>query len=394
VNVRKSVFMPAARLVSTIALAACGAATAVASPVRITHGNESGQGQVFALGADSCYAFTAGHVLRAVPVVMVDADGYRAEGAVLAVDDKLDVGLVQVRGAATRNAKFCNLVSTPMMRVEAALEQMRGKPLGAWLDRISSPAGGLDRFELALRRGSSAGVRKDHLVEMVPGDSTHEARRDRRPQKGDSGATVWISDRPAAMRYSKDGAPVPRAVGRILGISSSVEGDVARVVRSDRLHEFIFNTLQPVDWRGVRVEPASAVVVAHQRSTFREPNYVDLPLHPMMLDHIAFELDLGNQDTLVEAVSISLAAASSSKVRPRHGQHQIVVSSSQFRPQDGAKWVREICAPTPGQLRRPGDRPPAGVTCTLKAARVARGLRVEIVGDPTVVRGVEVRAGR
>jgi hypothetical protein len=393
-SVAKTACVPAVRLVATVALTGCFAASAVASPVRITHGNESGQGHVFVLGASSCYAFTAGHVLRAgpsVPVLMVDADGYRAEGKVLAVDAQLDVGLIEVRGEATRNAKFCGSVITPMIRVEAALEQMRGKPLGAWLDRISSPAGGLDRFELSLRRG---GGRQDHLVELVPGDAKHESRRDRSPQKGDSGATVWISERPAASRYSKDGEPLPKAAGRMLGVLSSVEGDVARVVRSDRLHEFIFNTLQPVNWRGIRVEPSSAIVVAYQRSAFRQPSYVDLPLHPTMLDHIAFEIDLGDQDTLVEAVSVGLAAAAAGRVPARQRPHVVLVYSSQFRPKDSAKWVREACAPTPSQRRRPGDRAPDSATCTLKAARVARGLRVEIVGDPTLVRGLKVRAGR
>jgi hypothetical protein len=376
------------------ALLGCAATAAVPGPVRITHGNESGQGHVFTLGT-SCYAYTAGHVLRAgasASVAMVDVAGYRAEGKVIAVDAKLDLGLIEVQGEATRNGKFCtSAASTPMFRVDAGLEQLRGAAPGVWLDRVSSPAGGLDRFELALRRG---GQDPDHL-ELVPGDSKHEARRDRTPQKGDSGATVFISDRHTARtRYSADGEPAARAAGKVLGVLSSVEGNVARVVRSDRVHEFVFNALQPVGWSGIRVEPPSAVVVARQRDGFREPRYVDLPLHATVLDHIAFELDLGDQDTLVEAVSIGLAP-STRAAAARARAHSVRVFTSQFRPGDGAKWVSERCAADAGQPRRPADRAAASaVACTLKAARVARGLRVEILGDPTTVRRIAIRAGR
>jgi len=367
------------------------AQTALGGSVWVMQGNAQGQGFAFTLGG-KCYAYTAGHVLDVnsdSPAVLVDQNAYRAEGRVFKVDARLDVGLIEVPQGATLHRRLCqSAASTPMERINWPDEKTPVPDV--WLDRVASPAGGLDRFELTLSP-HDAGA---DFVDVMATAARHQANGNRLPRKGDSGASVWMCDGcTEAHRYTRDGFPNERLRGRLLGMLTSVKGDSARVVRAERLHEFIVNAVQPVVWESIVFEPGHAKVTVRRRGAFPAPNAEDrLPISDSMLDRLAFEIDLGDADTVLEGVTVDLAwtpSANRGTTRSR-----LRVQTSQYRPGADAKWTNAPCAREPQNPLPMRGPQAASRTCRLPSTRVVRGVRIVFTGNVSALRRVAVLVGR
>jgi hypothetical protein len=215
------------------------------------------------------------------------------------------------------------------------------------------------------------------VIELQPFPGRH-AGRDREIKDGYSGAGVWTG--PAGSerrRYTREGQAAQRVRGKLLGVIVSSQGDRARVVRADRVHEFIFDALEPL--RRVAVEPSSVTLVERRRGPFVPAP--ELPFSEVALGRLSFELDLGKFHTPVQGVRIEWDPATRAKAHaPRIGVH-----SSQERPSDTRRWTAETCKPV--ERARPGA---AGLTCLLRDPRVVRGLRVEVHGDASALRAISV----
>ncbi len=363
-----------------------------AEPVWVAVGANNGQGQTFVLGR-VCYAYTAGHVVKAkgTDVVMTDREGFQVNGRAIAVDTHLDLALISVTDNSARAQKLCAGSRAPtMIRLESALARFRSGTADVWLDKITSAAGGLSRFELELVPNPA---NRDRLL-FVPGRRKQSSGAEAPTHSGESGASIWLSEQDSErIRYGRDGeANLRHQAGTLLGVHVGTEGGRSVAVRSDALHEFIFQALQPVRWNDVVVEPATVKTTASQRGPFGAAIRDHfLSAGDAQLDHLAFEFDLGTLDNRVLGVRVSMAAAAPGTAsRPR--QPSLRVSTSQFRPGEAARaaWDRGNCE---REARRPAPRQTQGnidLECRLQSIRNAGGMRVEVMGNPSMLRRLTV----
>lgn len=373
-------------------LAALAPVTAHTEPVWLAVGAASGQGQTFLLGRD-CYAYTAGHVVKAkgTDVVMTDREGFQANGRTIAVDARLDLALIKVTDAAASAKKLCTGSRAPMMmRLEPALARFRAGAADVWFDKITSASGGLSRFELELVPNTAD---RDRL-QLTPGRRRQSTGGEVPTHSGESGASVWISERDTErQRYGRDGgANVRHHGGALLGVHVEVNQGRSVAVRSDALHEFIMQSLQPVQWSKVIVSPASVKTTASQRGAFaQEARDHWLQLTDAQLDRVAFEFDLGTLNNRVLGVKVLMSSAAPG-VTAAGRQASLRVSTSLYRPGEAARavWDRGECE---RDVRRPAAKAvqgPVMLECRLQSVRNAGGLRVEVVGNPSVLSRIDV----
>lgn len=354
-------------------------------------GGSAGQGYTFMLGQD-CFAYTAGHVLGSVgaAVVLTDREAFQATGRAVAIDKRLDLGLVQINDPGKRAQKLCSRGRSPTLIVaDGLLARARTSGPNAWMDMVSTAAGGLDRFELDLRPD---GIGDERLL-LSPTAGTKARVDARMPQRGDSGASVWGSESDTERsRYDKEGNANIRQVGMLLGVHVGVHGGKSVVIRSDVLHEFIFQSIQPVRWDSVAIEPSTVKVSKFRRGVMpTETREHVMALSDQILDRVTWELDLGEDDMNVTGVTVH-TKASGPGLTSYGRTPSVKVSTSQYRPgeQTRSRWERGDCdlASSRGLRQRPqsGD----AIECTLRSRRNARGLRVEFIGNPGSVVGIAV----
>lgn len=361
---------------------------ASAEPVWIQAPGGSGQGHTFTLNR-ACFAYTAGHVAKAAggEVMLTDREGFQVRGRTVAVDSRLDLGLIRITDPDTRARKVCRSQAPTAVHLEAALAQLRSGPPDVWLDMVSTPAGGLSRFELDLMGDTITADR----IALQPSRSQRQGNSEAlSTQSGDSGASVWMTERNTERsRYDREGEAAGRHRGILLGVHLGAHQGRAVAARSDRLHEFVLQALQPVQWSGIAVAPAHAKVTARTRGHFG----VDardhlLPLNDTQLDRISFEIDLSDRDQRVVGASVRLAHAQAGLTSSGKAP-SLRVSTSQYRPGEvqRQRWDRGTCER--GERRRPGNSALA-IDCQLREARNARGVRIEFVGNPSAVRELTV----
>jgi hypothetical protein len=364
------------------------ALSAAAEPVWVAVGRSAGQGQTFVLDRQ-CYAYTAGHVLRSAgtEVMLTDREGFQARGRAVAVDERLDLGLIKVTDTDGRASKLCKRGAPTMVHLDDALQRFRTSSPDVWLDMVSTPAGGLSRFELDLVPGGVG----DERVALATAPQRGSAGEGLSTQSGDSGASIWMTERDTERaRYTKDGEANARAAtsALLLGVHLGVKDGKAVAVRSDRLHTFIYQTLQPMQWERISVEPSSVKVSDRQRGPFvaAKRDHV-LQTSDLQLDRVSFELDLGDRDNRVVGVRAEMGDATPGLTSA--GREPLLrVSTSQYRPGEeaGARWDKEACARSAARRPAARARNPLAVECAFASARNARGLRVEFSGNPSALR--------
>ncbi len=367
----------------------CASSAVHAEPVHLAVGNAQGQGYTFVL-RNVCYAYTAGHVLGQLGarVRLTDLDSFEAAGQVVAIDKQHDLGLVKLDPAGNRaSSSVCKGAPPSLVQAEALLSQARSGGPNAWIDVVLSTSGGLGRFELSLTEQSINGDR----LAFAPSSVLRRAVGDHLPQAGDSGASVYgtVHDT-QRRRYGQNSEPVARHSGLLLGAHVGVQDGRSVVVRSEVLHEFVYQTLQPVDWSRIRYAPANMSLVRFRRGPFpSEARDALMTLNDTALDHASFELDLGEEDFSLTEVVVETAGvrqALSLAGRPA----AMRVSTSQYRPGeiDKARWQRGDCEVADKRAVR-GKAVDAGtLRCVLKTRRNTRGLRVEVLGNPGAVKRI------
>lgn len=354
------------------------AATAAES-VWVANANGAGQGYVIALGRQ-CYAITAGHVIAGTPGIstVTEAEGFQATANVVAVDERLDLGLLRIEDTADRTRKLCARPLQPSMLDAAQLRAavVQRAPV-VWMDRIDSAAGILDRFDLGWLAQDTGGDR----LRLAAANGA----KARLPGAGDSGATVWIATEARTTRlrrYDAEGRPARRfGTGHhLLGVYVGGGARHAEVVPGARVREFVLQALRPVAWNELTVEPATARLTLAARGALpdrRRP--APLELDDAALDRLAFEIDLGPGDTVIESVAIEGSGPLADGVRPRV-QAVVRASTSIFPPGPQAAWTAEACVPRSDRPRAidAGRRWSSG--CELRTRRVSRGLRLQVSG--------------
>lgn len=370
-------------------------AAGVAGPARATEGvwisnaRGTGQGQVFMLDR-RCYAYTAGHVVDAGAGIstLTAADGQQVQAVTVAarVDEEADLGLLRIKDTAERVRRFCQRTQVPTLLPTAALMQLATeRPLVVWLDRVEAADGRLDRFDLAWS-DPPAGAARFRLRGA-------EASAGRLPGPGDSGAPVWVApdDRTARLRrYQADSTPAPRfGTGhRLLGVYVGGGTGPAGVVPAERLYDFVLQSLRPVDWARISVQPAGARITQALRGDFPDPHRARvLSLDATALDRLSFEIDLGDADRVVE--SVTLRGAGALREPGRHPVEAIVrVQSSSLPPGAQARWSAEQCVPRSDRPRATDGGWTSG--CELRTRRGSRGLRVQVSGAASGLQQIEL----
>ena len=194
-----------------------------AGPVHVLVGHSQGQGYTFTLGR-SCYAYTAGHVLSRPggSVLLTNRQAFQAKARVIAIDSRLDLGLLQVDPDGMRPSKVCDGGTPQLIQPGALMSAARTGLPHVWMDTIASQSGELDRLELSLR---PEGIGETRLL-LSPTSGNKRRVESRTPQSGDSGASVFGSPRDSERgRYGADGTPTARQVGLLLGVHVGVKGD-------------------------------------------------------------------------------------------------------------------------------------------------------------------------
>lgn len=314
-------------------------------------------------------------------------EGYRTTATVLKVDSALDLGLLEVT-SGTAQRKLCASGNLDyMLRLDPLIGTMRREGHDIWLDKISAAAGGLERMEMSL--GPRAPT--SDALEIVPKSGPNPDHYGRMPAKGDSGSSVWVYERPRSehYRYTRKGEINPRPHGNFLGVFVAVEGKAARVVRSDRVHEFIFETLKPVRWSEIAIDPGGTEITNRMRGPFptrgREQT---LAMSARTLAGLSYELDLGERDKLLSGIELQFAPDAAGASARRARPPQVAVETSQFRPKDKGQWARDTCRAEASA--RAASRASATLTCSMLRPRVARGVRLEIVADPSTLRRIRL----
>lgn len=385
------------RLIAALAVAtaswAGATAAGAAESVWVANANGAGQGYVITLGR-RCYAITAGHVIAGAPgaTTVTEAEGFQATANVVAVDERLDLGLLRIDDTADRTRKVCARSVRPTMLDAARLRTavVERAPV-VWIDRIDSAAGILDRFDLGWLAQDTGGDR----LRLAPANGA----KARLPGAGDSGATVWIAtDARAARlrRYDAEGRPARRfGTGyHLLGVYVGGGARHAEVVPGARVREFVLQALRPVAWNELTVEPASARLTQAARGALpdaRRP--APLELDDAAFDRLAFEIDLGPGDTVIESVALEGRGPLTEGGRPRV-QALLRASTSIFPPGPQAAWTAEACVPRSDRPRAidAGQRWRSG--CELRTRRVSRGLRLQVSGIADGLERIVIRTAR
>ncbi len=363
-----------------------------AGPVHVLVGHSQGQGYTFTLGR-SCYAYTAGHVLSRPggSVLLTNRQAFQAKARVIAIDSRLDLGLLQVDPDGMRPSKVCDGGTPQLIQPGALMSAARTGLPDVWMDTIASQSGELDRLELSLR---PEGIGETRLL-LSPTSGNKRRVESRTPQSGDSGASVFGSPRDSERgRYGADGTPTARQVGLLLGVHVGVKGDQSVAVRADVLHEFVFQALQPVVWEKIKIAPAHVKLHRYRRGVFpAESRDQYWQLTAQGLDHVTLELDLGERDFSLTGVSVEtggLGGGAASTRRPP----SIRVLTSQFQPSGDAKvrWERGACDAAPARRQSGSTGAPTSLRCSLSAQRNTRGLRLEFIGNPSELKSVTLLA--
>ncbi len=365
-------------------------ATAVAADdsVWVSAGGADGQGQILVLRGQ-CYAVTAAHVVarEREGVSVISLDGYRATARVLARMDELDLALLQVDEARGTSSRVCNRRRVPAVLPTASLPAQVTRASGIWIDRVSSPAGGLERIELALTAIEPGGRQLRLEAASVPSLGIEG----RLPRAGDSGAAIWLAPRSnPRSRYAADGQPLRQVLDSrvLLGLYTGGGDREAVAVPAERVRDFVLQALVPVATGGLQVEPAGARLVTLLRGRFPRKTDTTLEIDDSAVETVSLEFDLGDEDTVVTGIAVQGSAALPSPPGPP----ALRVTSSMFRPGPEARWTDERC-----DRRQPPSR---GVVtawrseCALATPRVTRGIRVEVTGRVAGLSGVTLLVAR
>lgn len=361
---------PVATLLSSLMLVA---SPAWASLVRVHAGGAEGQGYAFTLER-KCLAFTANHVVAgARQAELISVAGERVTASVHRRDEARDLALLVVSEATTRSRpKLCSGANAISMDVAGLIARL--KVAKVILQRVPSRAGSLDQTAM---RVSGMPVDSDWF-------SLAPAAQDSIAQ-GDSGATVWLDN--VVRRTGVEGT------GTLLGMIVSVQGDEVRVLRADVLQQAIFAMLWPLEIEKLRFSPGNATLVAMGYGSFPAPP-ARLATQSMSWSsgvatmHLTF--DLGDRDTVVESVSVSMLSLANVGRRLIGGllfaesprRTDLKVQTSQARPGETHAWTDQRCFRDRGA--NPGN-------CQFRTPVVARGLRIQLEGEVSQLNSVSMK---
>lgn len=386
----------------------------------VRHGSTAAQAYAFEL-ARQCVAITPAHGVPALndaaqsTVRLTDRLGQAHVARVIAADQKRDLALLLIRPPAPGVQVSCGgFPAFNLTRVDEYQPGLTSTP-ATWFDLIASPAGGLDRFDVALLPGSVRVQSHEFTVTAKPRpdpaeptarnggvvsgwNRKHEApdgRFGRLPVSGNSGAMLWVGWRDSGhftdQRY--DGQELKYSLEKwglahIAGMLLRVGNGRAEVVDARAISDFVGQAVRPVDWSKLRIDAPGAEVSDRRRD---RQTGVHFSIGSGLLEELTYEFDLGDDDALLTAVevvydhgTIAPSALAPIPELPIEGSRsaEVLVSVSQYRPTAGQAWRESRCsaydwAPAPGPAAQLHAH-----RCTLAQPFMARGVRVTLRGVP------------
>lgn len=384
-----------------------------AEPMWVKNGLKFGQAEAINLGSGQCVAVTPAHVVlpAADRIRLTNVRGDAFIASLLATDSTKDVALLRVDVA---NSEVCGWFTAVSLGRFDEYQPGIISP-GAWFDLVASPAGGLDRFDVALPKRLPAVTDTEFSVTEKqapdsddPGISSWsrtseapEGRFKRMPIQGNSGAILWVGGRESNHltdnRY--DGVKLqPDPKGMAAGMLLRVVREQAVLLSTPAIIEFIGQTLRPVEASRLWVDPAGAVI--SDRGRGQDMGAVRR-LGPTLLVDLSFEFDLGDEDVEFHGLTVRRDTDDDPihrfDPRPqfridRNEPLDVLIFVSQFRPKDGGDWRESGCKDYKWehQLNSVGAKE-AVMNCDLSHPVVARGIRITLRGVPGRWRSLQLR---
>lgn len=286
-----------------------------AHTVYLKTGDKVGQAYAFYIrGIDGCVAITAAHLVEdgdtAIELFGIGGEYFTAE--TISINPIIDLALLRL--LPDSNPNFNAVCQTgfgtspgrsPIVPTSVLLT--RSGPRAAWIERVVSPAGGIDREFVPGRfkmRGSQIQIPTPFTVEL---------------SQGDSGAPIWASFEDAsstlqdadledriqqrmsrATTHKMRGGPR----GDLLGLLSSIDDDNMYLITTDQINEFVANAFTPIDWEDISIQPENVQVVQRWRGGIPGPSSIAATgfVHRHLDGLLGLELDLGGRDFLLYAI--------------------------------------------------------------------------------------------
>jgi len=401
-------------------LATVVSASALAEPMWVRYGSTASQAYAFELGRQ-CVAITPAHGVPSLndpaqPTVwLTDRLGQVHVAKVVATDRKRDLALLLIRPPAPDVRVSCGgFPAFNLTRLEEFQPDLTSAP-ATWFDLIASPAGGLDRFDVALLPGSVRVQSHEFTVTAKPRPDSdepaarnggvvsgwnrkHEApegRFGRLPVSGNSGAMLWVGWRDSGyftdqrydghqLKYSLEKWGLAHIAGMLLRVGNGR----AEVVDARAISDFVGQAVRPVDWSQLRIDAPGAVVSDRRRD---RQTGVHFSIGNGVLEELSYEFDLGDDDAMFTAVEVlyDRSAITPSALAPipdlpidNSRSTEVLVSVSQYRPAASPAWRESRCssynwAPAPEAAAQL-----LAHRCTLTQPFMARGVRVTLRGVP------------
>jgi len=388
----------------------------------VKNGLKSGQAYAFSVDR-RCLAVTPAHVVEpaAASIRLTNLKGNAYFASILASDTVRDIALLQLAtvGAADGHCQFAG-DAIHIGRLEELESSISGQP-GAWFDLIASPAGGLDRFDVALPATLPFVTAKEFMVTAKSHPdfqaprakaggvvSSWNRRREnpkgrfgRLPIQGNSGAMLWVGDRQSGHftdgRYDGDKLAWERPQGYLAGMLLRVSGDRAHLLSITAISDFIGQTLRPIE-----VSKLTLLAPGAQVSDGRRGQFVGLTFQfgAGVLTDLSYEFDLGDEDLEFKGLEVVYDSSADPDHRhdplsgfreDPHRSLDVMVNVSQFRPAAGRDWRSINCQSYKWeQSGRDGGDDHIKLNCALAQAVVARGVRVTLRGLPGRWRGLRL----
>jgi hypothetical protein len=351
-------------------------------PVWLSRGAEQGQGVILPMSG-RCFVITAAHVAGdgSSPVRVVDGARRSATARLLRADPGLDIAVLEVPDVRNAGRDLCSskFHRIPVIHRTEALEVAPRAPT-VWLDKVNSASGETSRHVMVLATSAP----DNHLLlgpARGPGG-------DFEPSPGDSGSPVWIarSKMTAEQLFNRDGTPrhVSPESRLLLGLYVGRSQERSVIVSADRIRAFVLQALEPVASTLSIAPPSAAVAIKYRGPADRTGAMAAYVLDSGAVESLVLEMDLGRRETVVRSVTVRLGGGpppgSVARLNTR-----LDVFTSAYQPGEAppASWAREPCQIT-------GNTEQLAVRCTFPSAKVVRGMRVQLGGHPSMLRGIEV----
>ena len=377
---------------------------AQSAPVFIQAGHQQGQGYAFNFHRN-CYAITAAHnVKNGKSVGVFGTKGQYFEANVLKLDIDDDLALLQLLGnngpVGSNELDVCSIgngIGSTATIHPLDIVNPDNRPSIAWLYRIASPAGGIERVYVSENYKQTD---TDVVVNMLSGMQFYT---------GDSGGSVWLKIAPNT-GYTKEqmlNSLVSRGNnGRLfssalfLGILTSNANDKGFLVRPDIVRNFVLGYFDPINWNDIKSIPESLDTTRRVRGTL-DSSGARISRHGGFISHddiyrVSYEFGLGSKDTIVEGIAVEYESDPKSHVDLNgYRRSDLRLFTSQFRRDKFVgrfdsrvpefteiEYVKSFATRSNNNLYQ--------LKCDAAEKRIARAVQVTVVGEVGSLRSIQI----